>query len=634
MANKLLICCSTVTLVCYFIFALIIIVLFIVEWKKGQYEDGYFLDVYQNLNQTPIKNIKVITDEKICSNLFTEENPIFWWKGKCFYIERINFNYLKLLEKTNDSMEIGYDSLGNKLYSIEKAINFIQITNSQTPSINKYSNQIITQQIDSETFLHYSNDYIENQVLVDIKIGTEKKPCDDIKKIKSLDISEYKCKDRDLDPGNTFTKLDETILNDYDNKAKNKNHKIYLYKRTYIGAPSNYNEYNDLEGIKNYAQYKIKIIIILYIISVIFNNENSDSNENSNNTGCSKFCKFCKFICNSVFPIIKIRIILKCIHNYEIYQKFFFSTLNHGIKYYYTNSIWFINIDKTILAFEIISLIPCIVIIGSILIFCLGGLGILGKEVIDKMAEKIKEREERKKRIKQYKEEIKKLENNPNIPQYKINLKRLEFFKEKFMDALTCPISLEIFRDPVIVSNGHTYEREYIKKIIEENGKDPLTRENLDKDKIIGNYLVEKLIQEFNSGINFDENTYYKMVELLKCPISQKIFINPYLASVGNKGMTYEKVYIENYIDENKNDPTFNVPIKGYLIKNYVIQDMVDSINEMNKNKKNFSIVLIEDEKNDANIDTKDKINDDINHINNANNDNNNINNDIISEKV
>ena len=136
--------------------------------------------------------------------------------------------------------------------------------------------------------------------------------------------------------------------------------------------------------------------------------------------------------------------------------------MNHGIKHYYNNNIWFIKIDKTIIVFELILTLPYILLAAYLLINGLKLLGILGEKVIIIISEKIKENEERKKRIKQYKNEIKELEKNPDIPLSKINEKRLLFFREKFLDALTCPISLDIFTDPVIVSSGHTYERSYI----------------------------------------------------------------------------------------------------------------------------------------------------------------------------
>ena len=58
---------------------------------------------------------------------------------------------------------------------------------------------------------------------------------------------------------------------------------------------------------------------------------------------------------------------------------------------------------------------------------------------------------------------------------------------------MTCPISLDLFKEPVIVSSGHTYEKEYLIKIINNKGNDPLTREFLNNKIIVGNYLVSKL---------------------------------------------------------------------------------------------------------------------------------------------
>ena len=80
------------------------------------------------------------------------------------------------------------------------------------------------------------------------------------------------------------------------------------------------------------------------------------------------------------------------------------------------------------------------------------------------------------------------------------------------------------------------------------------------------------------------------VIELLKCPLSHKFFKNPCLAPIGNQGMTYEKAFIEEYIFNKKNDPTFDEPIKGHLIKNFVIKDMVDAFIEMNEHHKDYSL--------------------------------------------
>ena len=98
--------------------------------------------------------------------------------------------------------------------------------------------------------------------------------------------------------------------------------------------------------------------------------------------------------------------------------------------------------------------------------------------------------------------------------------------------------------------------------------------------------------------------------------------------------MTYEKIYIEEYKIKNKKDPTFDVSFKGGLIKNYVIQDMIEAINEMNLNKKNYSINLEVDEKQGESIESNDKKTIDLFENNNETNNNSNTNSDIINEKI
>ena len=154
-------------------------------------------------------------------------------------------------------------------------------------------------------------------------------------------------------------------------------------------------------------------------------------------------------------------------------------------------------------------------------------------------------------------------------------------------------------------------------------------------DDIASNYLVSQIVNIFNSSEEFNEKTYNDIIKLLKCPLSKKLYSNPYLAKTsGNKGMTYEKLFIEEYILNNKNDPTFNTPInKNDLIKNYVIKDMVDAVDEMNKNKQKYSINLeISDEKIDNNNIKKEvKLNIDLTENNNIESEIK-INNDLIDE--
>ena len=63
---------------------------------------------------------------------------------------------------------------------------------------------------------------------------------------------------------------------------------------------------------------------------------------------------------------------------------------------------------------------------------------------------------------------------------------------------LCCPISLEIMEDPVICSDGHTYDRKSILLLFKKNNpKSPKTRKILDKNILITNYNIKSIIENY-----------------------------------------------------------------------------------------------------------------------------------------
>lgn len=44
---------------------------------------------------------------------------------------------------------------------------------------------------------------------------------------------------------------------------------------------------------------------------------------------------------------------------------------------------------------------------------------------------------------------------------------------EKLAEALTCSLSMEEFSDPVLAEDGHTYERSFITRWLQEDGTSP-----------------------------------------------------------------------------------------------------------------------------------------------------------------
>ena len=89
-----------------------------------------------------------------------------------------------------------------------------------------------------------------------------------------------------------------------------------------------------------------------------------------------------------------------------------------------------------------------------------------------------------------------------NIKRYKTNFEEnIEEIKKQKIDIpfeYKCPISLLIMKDPVIASDGNTYERSSLEDLFKEQGNinSPLNREILDKKILISNNNLKKLIND------------------------------------------------------------------------------------------------------------------------------------------
>ena len=64
-------------------------------------------------------------------------------------------------------------------------------------------------------------------------------------------------------------------------------------------------------------------------------------------------------------------------------------------------------------------------------------------------------------------------------------------------DALCCPISMEIMRDPVIAADGHTYERAEIEAWFANNRTSPKTGAVLPHGSLIPNHAAKAMISDF-----------------------------------------------------------------------------------------------------------------------------------------
>lgn len=72
----------------------------------------------------------------------------------------------------------------------------------------------------------------------------------------------------------------------------------------------------------------------------------------------------------------------------------------------------------------------------------------------------------------------------------------LERIPKKWHDIFMCPINLAVMQIPVIAEDGHTYERDKIRRALSINGKSPITGQKIGS-KLIVNHAIRKAIEAF-----------------------------------------------------------------------------------------------------------------------------------------
>lgn len=99
----------------------------------------------------------------------------------------------------------------------------------------------------------------------------------------------------------------------------------------------------------------------------------------------------------------------------------------------------------------------------------------------------------------------------------------------KLRDEFVCPITFEVMNDPVVASDGHTYEKGAIEKWFRSNMKSPRNGELLSSKSLLPNLNLKKLIQDLmyegGSGLycldNADQSrlfdVYPEKIVVLKC---------------------------------------------------------------------------------------------------------------------
>ena len=182
---------------------------------------------------------------------------------------------------------------------------------------------------------------------------------------------------------------------------------------------------------------------------------------------------------------------------------------------------------------------------------------------------------------------------------------------ENIPDEFICPISLEIMTDPVICSDGFTYERSSIGLF--RNNLSPMTRERMNMNFIVPNLAIRQLIEKYLKKNTFKTNTVseFKMCignvrkilgtfNYTNCPIkNRKILLSQNMKfDEFKKSKYYAIVYYTN-------NPTSKYRIRNLFTGEYLTE---------NKNKKELQEMFEKDglfdvEENVYNLDLSDNFN-------------------------
>lgn len=71
---------------------------------------------------------------------------------------------------------------------------------------------------------------------------------------------------------------------------------------------------------------------------------------------------------------------------------------------------------------------------------------------------------------------------------------------------LVCPITLNLFEEPVSTKYGHTYEREALLQHLENHSRDPLTQQPLASTDVFPNFSIRQAVEEYKGTTAFLEN--------------------------------------------------------------------------------------------------------------------------------
>jgi len=133
---------------------------------------------------------------------------------------------------------------------------------------------------------------------------------------------------------------------------------------------------------------------------------------------------------------------------------------------------------------------------------------------------------------------------------------------------LNDPVNLETFEAPVITPLGITHTDSAIRQCLLLRNEEPVTRAPLKTSDLMPNHTVTAFVGRLkNNNINLAN-----LRNLFTCPLAGEVFNDPVVAA---DGITYERAYIEAYLEEHKNRPPLFANADNRLYPNLFIKSLL-----------------------------------------------------------
>ncbi|KAJ0038732.1 hypothetical protein Pint_23009 [Pistacia integerrima] len=155
-------------------------------------------------------------------------------------------------------------------------------------------------------------------------------------------------------------------------------------------------------------------------------------------------------------------------------------------------------------------------------------------------------------------------------------------------DDFRCPISLEIMKDPVTLSSGHTYDRASILKWFRAgNSTCPKTGERLKNKELVSNLALKRIIQDWSveNGVCIGEESSHKNLDITRTVLAGSMAAEGAVKLLAN----FLAGRLVDGTSEEKNKAAYEIRL---LTKTSIFKNAIAALLNLSKHQKSKSIIV------------------------------------------